>query len=94
MLNWPTPTSFTEVRGFLGLTGYYRKFIRHYGIMTEPLTSVLKHKSFSWSVEAEATFKTLKLAMCSAPVLSLPDFAEPFEIETDACDTGVGTILY
>jgi hypothetical protein len=93
MLNWPTPTSFTKIRDFLGLTGYYRKFIRHYGIMAKPITSILKQKSFSWPAEAESAFKTLKSIMCSAPVLSLPDFAEPFEIETDACDTGVGAVL-
>jgi hypothetical protein len=93
MLNWPTSTSFTEVTGFLGLSGYSRKFIKHYGIVAKPLTSILKLKSFSWPAEAESAFKTLKSAMCSAPMLSLPNFAEPFEIETDACDTGVGVVL-
>jgi hypothetical protein len=93
MVNWHVPKYLTEVRGFLDLTDYYRKFVRNYGILAKPLTSLLKSKTFSWSKEADDAFQALKQAMTFVPVLTLPDFSISFEIETDACDRGVGAVL-
>lgn len=79
---WPIPQNFTELRGFLGLTGYYRKFVQSYGIISKPLTSLLKMKKINWTPAAQQAFHTLKTALVSTPVLALPNIKAPFEIDT------------
>jgi hypothetical protein len=63
MLKWPTPTSFTELRAFLGLIGYYRIFVRGYSLLTEPMTNLLRQKEFKWTHDAQMAFEQTKQAM-------------------------------
>jgi hypothetical protein len=91
---WPTPTTVKELRSFLGLDGYYQKFVKNFGIICRPLTDLLKkHAMFIWTQDHQHAFHALKLVLSQALVLALPDFFKQFQVEIDASELGVEAVL-
>ena len=91
-----TPQIKKEVRAFLGLTGYYRKFIPNYASTATPLTDLTRKTEpnrVNWTADYEVAFTKLKQMLCTAPVLWTPDFERPLVLQTDASDRGVGAVL-
>jgi hypothetical protein len=93
ILSWETLTTITKLRGFLGLTGYYRRFVKNYATICKPLHESLKKNSFVWEDAQEEAFALLKKAMTTPPVLRLPNFSLPFILESDASASGLGAVL-
>jgi hypothetical protein len=92
--HFPEPKTTQELKGFLGLTGYYRRFIPNFSKIAKPLTELLKkHTPYTWSERTERAFVTLKNLLISEPILQYPDFTRPFVLTTDASNDAIGAIL-
>ncbi|XP_064856568.1 uncharacterized protein LOC135559697 [Oncorhynchus nerka] len=92
--DWPTPTDQRQLKSFLGLASYYRRFVRGFSSIAAPLNRLLpKDKAFTWTVECEEAFNTLKRALIEAPMLAPPDLTLPFILDTDASNVGMGGVL-
>lgn len=94
IVNWPTPKTIRQVRGFLGLAGWYRRFIENFSSITFPISETLSSKQkFKWTPEAQNSFTTIKDLLTTAPILSNPDFSKKFYLHCDASDYGIGAVL-
>jgi hypothetical protein len=94
ILEWKPPTIVHQVRSFLGLAGYYRRFIPDFSKLVKPITSLLKNDTkFNWSSRCNEAFEQLKLLLTTAPVLAQPDIEKPFDVYCDVSDSGLGCVL-
>ncbi|GJY46603.1 putative nucleotidyltransferase, ribonuclease H [Tanacetum coccineum] len=92
--NWTSPTTPTEVRQFLGLAGYYQRFIKGFSKIAKPLTKLTqKNKNYIWGEEQESAFQLLKQKLCEAPILALPEGNDDFVVYCDASLQGLGAVL-
>ncbi|WVZ97614.1 LOW QUALITY PROTEIN: hypothetical protein U9M48_043133 [Paspalum notatum var. saurae] len=94
VLNWKQPETVTEIRSFLGLAGYYRRFIKDFSKIAKPMTSLTKKNAkFVWGPKCEDGFRELKKLLTTAPVLAQPDVTKPFDVYCDASGQGLGCVL-
>ena len=96
VMDWETPTTVTQVRSFLGLASYYRRFVPKFSMIAAPLTELTKKgQLFNWTEDCEAAFRELKCKLTESPILSYPskDDADIFILDTDASNTGIGAVL-
>ena len=94
VLNWKSPKSMHQIRQFLGLAGYYRRFILDFSKIAQPMTKMLqKQAKFDWSLAYEEAFQALKKFRTTAPVLAQPDIDRPFDVYCDATKIGLGCVL-
>ena len=93
-MNWERPTNVAEIRSFLGLAGYYRRFVEGFSKIASPLTCLMrKNTKFEWSNDCERSFQELKTRFTSAPVLTIPSSTEGFVVYSDASRQGLGCVL-
>jgi hypothetical protein len=94
MLSWNVPTSVGDIRSFLGLAGYYRRFIEGFSNISEPMTELLeKDRKFEWTSACEASFQELMKQLTTATILVMPDMEKSFSIYCYASGQGLGCVL-
>jgi hypothetical protein len=94
ILEWKPPTTVHQVRSFLGLAGYYRRFIPDFSKLVKPIISLLKNDTkFNWSSRCNEALEQLKVLLTTAPVLAQPDIEKPFDVYCDASSSGLGCVL-
>ncbi|XP_077962421.1 uncharacterized protein LOC144410313 isoform X1 [Gasterosteus aculeatus] len=96
ILSWPRPKTKRQVKSFLGLVGYYQRFIPRYATMAAPLHDLTRKRGpdkVKWNTEANGAFECLRQALCTKPVLVTPAFSLPFLVHTDASEVGLGAVL-
>jgi hypothetical protein len=94
VLDWKAPTTVFEVRSFIGLAGYYRRFILDFSKIAKPMTQLFhKDVKLVWNPECEEAFHTLRTLLTSAPILAQPNIEKPFDVYCDALGTGLGCVL-
>jgi hypothetical protein len=92
--NFPEPRTTRELKSFLGLAGYYRRFIPNFSKIAKPLTELLKKNTpYILDDKTERAFVTLKTTLTTEPLLQYPDFTRPFVLTTDACNDAIGAVL-
>ena len=91
---WESPQNVKDIQSFLGLAGYYRRFIGNFSKIAKPMTELLKkEKKFMWTEDCETSFQELKQRLVTAPVLCLPDLQKDFQVYCDASRRGLGSVL-
>jgi hypothetical protein len=94
VLDWKPPMTVYQVQSFLGLAGYYRRFIPNFSKIAKPITDLLKiEEKFVWNAERDEAFRTLKKLLTTSLVLAQPDITKSFDVYCDACGNGLGCVL-
>ena len=93
VMEWPIPQVKKDVQAFLGFTNFYRRFIKDYGKIVKPLTLLTGKIKWSWDKEQQEAFDNLKKAICSVPVLVIPNNQDEFKVECDASEFAIGATL-
>ena len=94
ILQFSKPINIKQLQRLIGMASWCRKFIPHFADIIEPLNRLLKkNKKWSWGMEQNEAFEKIKELLTSEPILTCPDFRQPFQLETDACDTGLRAVL-
>ena len=94
VVTWPVPTTDMDVRGFLGLCSYYRRFVKGFAEVAAPLHALIgKYVRFQWNDECQVAFDRLKAALASSPILAMPTDGDVYVLDTDVSEQSIGAVL-